>query len=209
LVDDHLLFREGLARLLAAEPDFEVVGQCSTSTEALQWLSRSEVDVVLLDFNLGKEQGSHFISEACHSGYRGKILIVTAAMNATESAIALKIGASGIVLKHNSSIILANAIRQVAHGEMWVDQRVIQQMVERFPQGNQPELLRPLTQREDQVLVGVFEGLTNREIAAKLRVSETSVKGTLQQLFHKTGVRTRSQLVRIVFEGSSYINKKL
>jgi DNA-binding NarL/FixJ family response regulator len=209
LVDDHLLFREGLARLLASEPDFEVVGQCSTSTEALQWLSRSEVNVVLLDFDLGNEQGSHFISSARHSGYAGKILMVTAGMNATESSLALKMGASGIVLKHNSPGILANAIRLVAHGEMWVDQKVIQQMADRFPQGNQQNLPRALTQREDQVLRGVFEGLANKEIAAKIGVSETSVKATLQQLFHKTRVRTRSQLVRIALEGSFCINKKL
>lgn len=209
LVDDHPLFREGLARLLASEPDFEVVDQCSTSTEALQWLSRSEVNVVLLDFDLGNEQGSHFISSARHSGYTGKILMVTAGMNAMESSLALKMGASGIVLKHNSPGILANAIRLVAHGEMWVDQKVIQQMADRFLQGNQQGLPKTLTRREDQVLRGVFEGLANKEIAVKIGVSETSVKATLQQLFHKTGVRTRSQLVRIALEGSFCINKKL
>jgi DNA-binding NarL/FixJ family response regulator len=207
-VDDHPLFREGLARLLASEPDLEVVGQCSTSSEALQWLSRSDVNVVLLDFDLGNEKANDFISAARHAGYAGKILMVTAGMNATESSMALKMGASGIVLKHNSLGILANAIRLVARGEMWVDQKVIQQMADRFPQGNQPHLPRTLTRREDQVLRGVFEGLANKEIAAKLHVSETSVKATLQQLFHKTGVRTRSQLVRIAIEGSLSINKK-
>ena len=209
LVDDHILFREGLARLLASEPDLEVVGQCSTSIEALQWLSRCDVNVVLLDFDLGNEQGNHFISAARHAGYGGKILMVTAGMSATESSIALKLGASGIVLKHNSPIILASAIRQVAQGEMWVDQRVIQQMVDRFPQGNQQNFPRTLTEREDQVLRGVFEGLTNKEIAIKLGISEPSVKATLQQLFQKTGVRTRSQLVRIALEVFFSINKKL
>jgi len=208
LVDDHILFREGLARLLASEPDLEIVGQCSTSTEALQWLGRSEVDVVLLDFDLGNEQGSHFISTAHHAGYAGKILMVTAGMNVAESSLAFKLGVSGIVLKHNSPCILASAIRLVAQGEMWVDQRVIQQMADRFPQGNQQIISRTLTQREDQVLRGVFEGLTNKEIAAKLGVSEPAIKGTLQQLFQKTGVRTRSQLVRIALEVFC-INKKL
>ena len=195
--------------MLAAEPDFEVAGQCSSSTEALQWLSRSEVNVVLLDFDLGKEEGSHFISAARHSGYAGKILMVTAGMNATESSLALKMGASGIVLKHNSPGILANAIRQVVHGEMWVDQKVIQEMAEQFPQGNLQNLPRTLTRREEKVLRGVFEGLANKEIAAQIGVSETLIKATLQQLFHKTGVRTRSQLVRIAIERSFCINKKL
>lgn len=209
LVDDHPLFREGLARLLASEPDFEMVGQCSTSTEGLQLLSRSDVDVVLLDFDLGDEQGNHFISSARQSGYVGKILMVTAGMNATESSIALKLGASGIVLKHNSPSTLANAIRLVANGEMWVDQKVIQQMADRFLQDDQQSLPQTLTQREDQVLQGAFEGLTNKEIAAKIGVSESSVKATLQQLFDKTGVRTRSQLVRIALEGPLRMNKRI
>jgi DNA-binding NarL/FixJ family response regulator len=196
LVDDHPLFREGLARLFASEPDFEVVGQCSTSTEALQWLSGSDVDIVLLDFDLGREKGNYFISAVRNAGYVGKVLMVTAGMNAAESSIALKMGACGIVLKHNPPAILANAIRAVARGEMWVDPTVIQQMADRSLQGNRQDLPKTLTQRQDEVLRGVFEGLANKEIAAKLGVSEGSVKATLQQLFLKTGVRTRSQLVR-------------
>ena len=209
LVDDHPLFREGLARLLASEPDFEMVAQCSTSAEALQSLSRSDVDVVLLDFDLGNEQGNHFISSARQSGYAGKILMVTAGMNAVESSVALKLGASGIVLKQSSPSTLANAIRLVANGETWVDQKVIQQMADRFLQGGQQNFPRTLTEREDQVLRGVFEGLGNKEIAAKIGVSESSVKATLQQLFDKTGVRTRSQLVRIALEGSFRMSKRL
>jgi DNA-binding NarL/FixJ family response regulator len=186
-----------------------MVAQCSTSAEALQLLGRSEVDVVLLDFDLGEKQGNHFISSARQSGYAGKILMVTAGMNATESSVALKLGASGIVLKHSSPSTLANAIRLVANGETWIDQKVIQQMADRFLQGDQQGLPRTLTEREDQVLRGVFEGLANKEIAAKIGVSESSVKATLQQLFDKTGVRTRSQLVRIALEGPFRMNKKL
>jgi DNA-binding NarL/FixJ family response regulator len=209
LVDDHRLFREGLARLLASERDFKMVAQCSTSAEALQLLGHSEVDVVLLDFDLGDEQGNRFISLARQSGYSGKILMVTAGMNAMESSVALKLGASGIVLKQSSPSALANAIRLVADGETWVDQKVIQQMADRFLQGGQQGLPRTLTEREDQVLRHVFEGLTNKEIAAKIGVSESSVKATLQQLFDKTGVRTRSQLVRIALEGDFRISKRL
>jgi len=209
LVDDHPLFREGLARLLASEPDFEMVAQCSTSAEALQLLSRSGVDVVLLDFDLGDKQGTQFISSARQSGYAGKILMVTAGMNAKESSVALKLGASGIVLKHSSPSTLANAIRLVANGETWVDQKVTQQMADRFLQDNQQSLPQTLTEREDQVLRGVFEGLANKEIAAKIGVSESSVKATLQQLFDKTGVRTRSQLVRIALEGPFRMSKRL
>ena len=209
LVDDHPLFREGLARLLTSEPDFEMVAQCSSSAEALQLLRCSEVDVVLLDFDLGDEQGNQLISSARHSGYAGKILMVTAGMSVTESSTALKLGALGIVLKHSSPNTLVNAIRVVANGETWVDQKLIQQMADRFLQDGQQSLPRTLTEREDQVLQGVFEGLGNKEIAAKIGVSESSVKATLQQLFDKTGVRTRSQLVRIALEGPFRMNKRI
>ena len=208
LVDDHPLFREGLARLLASEPDFDMVAQCSTSTEALEVLSRSVVDVVLLDFDLGDEQGNHFIASARQSGYTGRILMVTAGMSAKEASVALKLGASGILLKHSSPSTLANAIRLVAQGELWVDQEVVQQMADAL-QGNQQSPLWTFTQREDQVLRGVFEGLTNKEIGTKIGVSEASVKATLRQLFLKTGARTRSQLVLIALEGSFRVNKKL
>jgi DNA-binding NarL/FixJ family response regulator len=125
---------------------------------------------------------------------------VTAGMNATQSSIALKLGASGILLKTSSPGTLAKAIRLVAHGEIWIDQKVIQQMADRALQGGSAH--PTLTEREEQVLQGVFEGLTNKEIGTKIGVSEDSVKATLKYLFRKTGAQTRSQLVRIALEGS-------
>jgi DNA-binding NarL/FixJ family response regulator len=210
LVDDHILFRESLSRLLASEPDFEIVGNCGTVADALEILKGSPVDVVLLDFDLGEDHASQFISSARRAGYSGKILMVTAGMTARESSIVLKLGASGIFLKHDSPGTLAKAIRLVAGGEMWVDQKVIQLMAEGLNQGDEQGAGKSLTltERQEQVLRAIFEGLTNKEIAAKLAVSESAVKATLQQLFQKTRVRTRSQLVRIALEGSLGIAPK-
>lgn len=202
LLDDHILFREGLSRLLASEPDFDMVGHCGTPAEALAMLDRKAVDIVLLDFDLGDDHGSHFISAAHESGYAGKFLMITAGMSATESSIALQLGASGIFLKHNSPMTLAKAIRLVASGEMWVDPKVIQSMADGVHHREEQGIRKLLTDREQQVLRGIFEGLSNKEIAAQIGVSEGAVKATLQQLFHKTRVRTRSQLVRIALEAS-------
>ena len=202
LVDDHILFREGLSRLLASESDFEIAGNCGTSDEALEMLHSTPVDVVLLDFDIGKDHGANFISAARRAGYAGKVLMVTAGMTAKESSIALKLGASGIFLKHNSPGSLAAAIRMVMSGEMWVDQKVIQSMADEVQQSEEASPAPLLTEREQQVLQGVFEGLANKEIAAQLGVTEGAVKASLQQLFQKTRVRTRSQLVRIALEGS-------
>ena len=209
LLDDHVLFREGLSRLLASEPDFEMVGNCGTSAEAMEVLKDSPVDLVLLDFDLGEDHGSQFIAAARRAGYEGKILMVTAGMDAAESSIALQLGASGIFLKHNSPVTLAKAIRLVASGEMWVDQRVIHLMADGIHQREGGTFHKVLTEREQQVLRGIFEGLTNKEIAGRLGVSEGAVKATLQQLFQKTRVRTRSQLVRIALESSLGTTRRL
>jgi DNA-binding NarL/FixJ family response regulator len=202
LVDDHILFRDGLSRLLALEPDVEVVSGCGTIAEALETVGRRPVDIVLLDYDLGEDHGSHFISSARRAGFTGKVLMVTAGMTAKESSTALHLGASGIFLKHNSPGTLAKAVRLIMGGEIWVDPKVIQLMADRVDQPEEERVSPLLTEREQQVLRGIFEGLSNKEIGAQLGVTDGAVKATLQQLFQKTGVRTRSQLVRIALEGS-------
>ena len=202
LVDDHILFRDGLRRLLALEPDLEVVTCCGTTAEALDTVGREPVDMVLLDYDLGEDHGSHFLSSARRAGYLGKVLMVTAGMTAKESSTALRLGASGIFLKHNSPGTLAKAVRLIMGGEIWVDPKVIQLMADRVDQREDERVSPLLTEREQQVLRGIFEGLSNKEIGAQLGVTDGAVKATLQQLFQKTGVRTRSQLVRIALEGS-------
>ena len=202
LVDDHVLFREGLSRLLASEPDFEMAGQCGTNGEALEILHDYPIDMVLLDYDLNQDHGADLIAAARRAGFEGKILMVTAGMSAKESSVALKLGASGIFLKHNSPGSLAKAIRMVAAGDMWVDPKVLQAMAEGVQHGEEPVSLPPLTEREQDALQSVFEGLANKEIASKLGITEGAVKSCLQQLFQKTQVRTRSQLVRIALEGS-------
>ncbi|HUI58012.1 MAG TPA: response regulator transcription factor [Bryobacteraceae bacterium] len=203
-----MLFREGLSRLLASEPGFEMAGHCGTAAEALALSQRTPVDVILLDFDLGEDHGSQFIADARNAGYSGKILMVTAGMSALESSISLQSGASGIFLKHSSPGALAEAIRVVAGGGMWVDPKVIQLMADGVRHGEDVGFRKLLTDREQEVLRGIFEGLTNKEIAGQIGVSESAVKATLQQLFQKAGVRTRSQLVRIALEASLGTTRK-
>ena len=102
--------------------------------------------------------------------------------------------------KHDSASLLVQAIRDVMAGKVWLDQEQLQNALNAELGTRHDNRTRPFTEREQQVLSCVFEGLANKEIAARLGVSESSVKATLQQLFSKTGVRTRSQLVRIVLE---------
>jgi DNA-binding NarL/FixJ family response regulator len=203
LLDDHSLFREGLSRLLEGEPHLEMVARCASIGEATDVLRRKPIDLVLLDYDLGNERGFEFITQARQWGFQGRFLIVTAGMSDAESVEALGLGVGGIFPKHSSPALLKQAIRKVMAGETWLDENAIQSLVRvsKHPQG--ADRTTAFTERETQVLHGVFEGLSNKEIGARLNVSESSVKAALQQLFEKTGVRTRSQLVRIALEEHS------
>src|SRR5271156_3571679 len=200
LIDAHTLFREGLARLLEAESGLEVAGHFSSVAEALAAAELNSVHVVLLDFDLGEKQGLHFIRESRELGFTGKILMVTAGMSDVDTLIALEGGASGVFLKHNPPAQLITAIYRVATGEPWLDSRSFDSLVGAASNKIKPQATSILNKRERGVLKGVFEGLTNKEIAAGLEISESYVKAVLQQLFAKTGVRTRSQLVRVALE---------
>jgi DNA-binding NarL/FixJ family response regulator len=213
LLDEQTLLRSSLARLLSSEPGLEVVGDCGHSAEAIEILSHSSVDIVLLDFHHATENGDGFISAASRSGYQGRFLIVSEAADTRSSAVAIKLGASGIFLKSEAPDRLVQAIRVVAHGGVWLDPRIIRLLAdESVGTLSQPEdgkSPNPLTDREERVLMGILGGLTNRKIGEELGISEGSVKTSVQQLFYRTGVRTRSQLVRMALEGSLGMAKAL
>ena len=200
LVDDHSLFRESLSRLLEAEPEFRIAATCATVEEALTAIDRHPIDVVLLDYDLGDRQGSMFLDEAKRRGFAGRILMVTAGMSDGGTLRAFESGSAGVFLKHSPPSQLVEAIHKVASGEIWLDSRAVQSLVSGAAGKSEQVASGSLTARERSVLKAVFEGLTNKEIGGRLQISESSVKAVLQQLFEKTGVRTRSQLVRIALE---------
>jgi two-component system, NarL family, nitrate/nitrite response regulator NarL len=200
LVDDHTLFREALSRMLAGEPDLEMTAKCASVSDAIAILGKKHIDLVLLDHDLGRERGFEFIVSAKQNDFDGRILMVTAGMSDEEVLQVLRLGINGIFLKHSSPTLLVEAIHKVMAGETWLEQHSIRTLVEAVKHPEKPNYRRPFTQREAQVLRCIFEGLANKEIGVRLGISESSVKAVLQQLFQKTGVRTRSQLVRIVLE---------
>ena len=205
IVDDHSLFREGLVRLLSAEPGFQVVGTCGRLRDAEEVLGRESVDMILLDYDLETERGSQFLEDAKRRGKSPKVLMVTAGMSSAGMINVMESGASGIFLKHSPPAQLAEAIRRVAEGEMWLDPRAVKPVIEGASlSAERTRLGSLLTEREKSVLKCVLEGSSNKAIAAAMHLSESSVKAVLQQLFLKTGVRTRSQLVRIALEQHSH-----
>ena len=198
LIDDHALVREGIARLLAAQADFRIAGEAATVDEGIEIVNRTAVDVVLLDINLGTHQGSAFLEMARSAGFTGKVLVVTAGVSRLESERLLHKGYSGIFFKHERPPLLIEKIRAVASGQGC---SAVASRIEPPAQLLDTSVeLANFTPREQQVLRRVFAGLSNKEIAFELNISEPLVKAFVQQLFRKAGVHSRTQLVRVAME---------
>ena len=197
LVDDHALFRESVSRVLAADPALEIE-HCGTIRGALEILPQRHFDLVLLDHDLGSERASQFLPAARQIGFEGQVLIVTAWVSDMEARRLMRQGVSGIFLKEAPLSELSESIRTVMGGGKWLDRSFtrMEEDVDAAEQSASPVF----NERERKALRFVLEGLSNKEIAWRLQISESYVKAILQRLFQKTGVRTRGQLVRVAVE---------
>jgi two-component system nitrate/nitrite response regulator NarL len=199
VVDDHAMFREGLARTLEKEPEFKVAGQAGTVAEALRLLGPANPGVVLLDVDLGTERGIDFVQRARASGYGGNIIAVTAGISDAEAIQLVQAGVTGIVHKHHSIGALREAILRVAKGDVSIEESYLGPVLRSMDRTRRPKT-PTLTQRDRAVVGFVLHGLSNREIAVKLGISEGATKASLRHVCAKLGVRTRSQLVKVALE---------
>jgi two-component system nitrate/nitrite response regulator NarL len=205
VISDHILFRDALSNLLLSEFHFAVTGSYVATAQEME--SLEPPDVVLLDSNLGEEQVNQFLWAFRAKGHAGRVLILTAGMTAIACSVALQLGAAGVFLKNNSASLLANVIRRVQSGEVWVDPGVIRLLADARHPREPDDSIHPLTQRQERVLQGIVDGLTNKEIGSLLGISESAVKATMQALFQKTSVRTRGQLVWIAMQAPGKIRR--
>lgn len=198
VVDDHALFREGLLRLLGGDESMTVVGSADSAGAALDKLSAVDTDVLILDYDLGGETALNVVRNLRERGFRGRSLVVTAGLPDEDALELIRLGVHGIFHKKHSPEELHRNIREVAAGRILIDQGYLQTLIVSVVPPS--DSTAPLTERDRTVLRLLLEGCANKEIAANLRISESAVKAALQQLFAKTGVRTRSQLVRVALE---------
>jgi len=199
IVDDHAMFRESLARSIEAEPDMTVAGQFGSSADALRELEACRADVVLLDVDLGRERALDFVAAAHGLKFQGRILVVTAGASDQEAVRLIQEGVSGILHKHHSTGELCATIRRVARGDVCLEENYLSPLfrsVDRTRLAAGPRL----TDRDKTVLRLILQGLSNREIATRLDVSEGAVKASLRQVCTKLSVRTRAQLVKVAIE---------
>jgi two-component system nitrate/nitrite response regulator NarL len=197
VVDDHALFREGLLRLLEHDPRFRVVGSADSVEGTLNDIAGRHVDVLIVDYDLGGENAVTLVRELRSRGCRSRILLVTAGLPNHDALELVRLGVLGVVHKHMSPDYLRRSIIEVAGGKVFIEQRYLQSLM---MSATHTSATHTLTAREREVMKLVLHGCTNREIGIELGTSEGSIKATLQQIFSKTGVRTRSQLVRIALE---------
>jgi DNA-binding NarL/FixJ family response regulator len=207
LADDQPLVRAGIAMLLTAEPDIEIVGEVDDGAQAVELARRLLPDVVLMDVRMPGIDGveaTRSIVEHEHETVV-KVLVLTTYHVGEAVYAALRAGASGFLLKDSAPDELVAAIRAVAAGEAWLDPTVARALLTEFaarpaPLGRTPEELRRLTPREREVLVLVAHGLSNAEIAARLIVGEATVKTHLSRVMVKLGLRDRAQAVVIAYQ---------
>ncbi len=199
LVDDHVMFREGLARMLDKEPDFAIAGQASSVSEGLAVLRSAGATVVLLDVDLGADRALDFVKGARAGGFGGQILVVTAGISDPEAVQLVQAGISGILHKHHSTDVLCERIRRIAGGEVCLEPAYLSPLFRAIDRTRAPKRAT-LTDRDKTILRCILQGLTNREIAARIAISEGAVKASVRHVCEKLSVRTRSQLVKIALE---------
>lgn len=219
LVDDEPLLRSGLAMLLSAEPDLDVVGQAADGEQGVGLARSLQPDVVVMDLRMPAMDGVQATRELCsnsdserqHGGapsgdsWTPAVLILTTFDHDEQLYNALRAGAGGFLLKSAAPATLAEAIRALARGDGWLDPAVTRRMIAEFAGRPgcglpRPEALTLLTQRELEVLGILAQGLSNTEIAGRLVLSEGTVKTHVGRIFAKLGLRDRAQAVALAYE---------
>ncbi len=205
LVDDQELVRTGFRMVLDAQPDMVVVGEAADGLAAVEAARRQASDVVVMDVRMPRLDGVEATRRICAAGDRPRVLMLTT-FDLDEYVFAgLQAGASGFLLKDVPPTGLLFAIRSVHAGDSVVAPSTTRRLIERFvpllpAAGPPPADLAELTEREREVLVQVAAGLSNAEIAARLFVSEATVKTHVGRILAKLGLRDRVQAVVLAYE---------
>jgi DNA-binding NarL/FixJ family response regulator len=201
IADDHPIFREGLRKVLEAEPGFCVLGEAADGEQTLKLVRQLKPKVLLLDIRMPHLSGLKILRELKTLAIPIQTLVLTAALEKDQIVEALQLGARGIILKHAANDALFEGIRKVAAGQYWVCQESVPELVRAIVEFKpRPDTVasRPrfgLTRHETEVIALIEGGYTNKDIAKKLAISEHTVKHHVTSIFDKLGVSNRLELV--------------
>jgi DNA-binding NarL/FixJ family response regulator len=203
VADDQTAVREGLALLLDLLDDVTVVGSAADGDEAVRLVAEHGADVVLMDLRMPRRDGVTATAQLKAEHPDTKVVVLTTYAEDADILAALRAGALGYLTKDAGRVQIAQAIRAAATGQSVLDPQVQQRLLAAAQAGGpvpaSGTLPDGLTSREGDVLRLIAGGLSNREIAAQLYVSEATVKSHINRLFAKTGVRDRAQAVQYAY----------
>ena len=196
IADDHAIFRDGLRRLLATQPDFQVIGEASDGKEAISLAQSMKPDVLLLDLAMPRVPGMEVLRELSRQETPVRTILLTAAIQPFAVTSALQLGARGSVLKASPREMLLKSIRSVHEGQFWVGS----EPVSSWAKPGQSTSGFGLTSREVEIISAIKKGSSNREIAGQLAISEETVKRHLSNIYGKLGVSSRLELAVLASE---------
>ena len=197
LVDDHLLFRKGLARLVDAQPDFEVVGEAKDGLEAIEQTQRLQPDVVLMDISMPRCNGLETTRRIKSQMPEVQVVMLTVSDDEEDLTAAVRYGADGYLLKDLQPETLFEQLRGLQSGEAPISRgmtgKLFRQLSQRSRPVVQPQAADILSPRECEVLALVVEGCSNREIGEELGIARNTVKNHLHSIYTKLRVRNRTE----------------
>ncbi len=186
IADDHAIFRQGLQSLLRHEPEITIAGEAERANQIAGLLDRTPCDLLLLDLQMERNS----LADISALAARVPIVVLTASEQPADALAAIRMGARAAVFKRFAVETLMAAIRTVAEGNVWMPPALQTQLVGQL---HRPAL-NPLSQREEEVVRYVAQGLRNAEVAKRLSVGEPTIKAHLNSIFKKLGVRDRVEL---------------
>lgn len=200
IVDDHEMVREGLKAILVADPDFAIVGEAANADQALELIERLQPDIALVDIRLPGTNGIELCRMA-NERYPGTaVIILTTFTDESLVAQCIQAGARGFIIKDIERLDLKRSIRAVARGEAAIDTKVtapVLAQLRRSPPAEPTSVPDQLSAQQLVILRLVAQGLPSREIATQLYLSENTVKGYVQEILHRLGVKNRTEAVMV------------
>jgi DNA-binding NarL/FixJ family response regulator len=198
VADDHMIVRTGIRHVLESEPGFEVVGEAANGTEALALTAKLHPDIVVLDISMPDISGLELAARLSGAGSGARVLILSMHNNAEYVLESVRAGAHGYLLKDTAATELRTAIRAICQGESYFSPPVASRLsaAVRGEHDPQPAGLDQLTGREREVLQGIAQGRTNKEIATELGISHRTVETHRESLMRKLQIRTVAELTR-------------
>lgn len=197
IADDHSLIRQGIKRIIEFESDIAVVGDAANGQLALDEVMHLKPDIILLDFHMPDMTGLEVLKAMKEKDLMSKAIMLTVADDRKTLLECIQFGAEGYILKDSDTVDIVSAIREVYRGESYIDKRLVKLLVETFTdhsdEDETEDKFSELTERELDVLGCISEGMTNKEVASTLFLSEKTVKNYASSLFRKLGVKDRVQ----------------